>query len=117
VKKICSLLLITLLTTNVYAGFTGPSAAGEAGVSNTTVAQVKTVRAGSYVTLTGYILNHKSKNYFMFSDGTGEIRIEVDGSVWSGQQVSPKTKVRLLGEVERGSSGRHIWVKSLTIVD
>lgn len=101
-----------LATTGAMAQFTGPSAPGRAG----TVEQVRSVRIGSYVTVTGYIVAHQRKDYFTFRDKTGEIRVEIEPSVWQGRPVSPDTAVRLLGEVDTGPAGRYLWVKSLDLV-
>ena len=54
------------------AQFTGPSASGRP----STVAEARDVRLGSYVTLTGHIVNHQRSDYFTFRDDTGEIRVE-----------------------------------------
>lgn len=94
------------------AQLSGPSVTG----NNHTVQQLANVRLGSYVTLTGNIVSHQRQNYFTFRDSTGEIRVEIEGSVWRGQQINPETKVQLFGEVDNASSGRYIWVKSLQVV-
>ena len=37
----------------------------------------------------------------MFSDGTGEIRVDIDAKRFAGQQIDAKTKVEIRGEVEK----------------
>jgi len=93
------------------AQFTGPSTAGRP----STVAETRDVRIGSYVTLTGNVINHLRGDYFTFQDATGEIRAEIHPSVWNGRKVGPTDKVQILGEIESGSGGRYIWVKTLTV--
>lgn len=106
-------LLLGLYALGATAQFTGPSAAGRA----STVAQIGQARLGAYVTVTGYVVNHQRQNYFTFRDSTGEIRVEIEESLWQGRKVSPETRVRLLGEVSRGLFGRYLWVKTLDLVN
>ncbi len=111
-KKIFFSLLFTLLASTAFAQFTGPSATGP----TSTVAQVSKARLGSYITVTGRIVAHQRQDYFTFRDGTGEIRVEIDNSVWQNRQIGPETKVRLLTEVGQSVAGRYLWVKSLEVV-
>jgi uncharacterized protein (TIGR00156 family) len=101
-----------LLAATAMAQFTGPSASGRPA----TVAEARDARLGSYVTLTGHIVNHQRSDYFTFRDDSGEIRVEIEPGVFGGRKVGPDTRVRLLGEVDRGIAGRYIWVKSLEVL-
>ncbi|MEM1129325.1 MAG: NirD/YgiW/YdeI family stress tolerance protein [Pseudomonadota bacterium] len=94
------------------AQFTGPSVQGVA----STVSQVASARIGSYITLEGAILSHLREDYYRFSDGTGEIRVEIPQDTFAGQSVGPDSQVRIMGEVDSGSSGRYIWVKTLSVI-
>ncbi len=94
------------------AQFTGPSVSGQ-GMS---VASALDARAGTYVTLTGSIVSHLREDYYMFRDDSGEIRVEVSGKVWGGQQVGPEKTVRIMGERDRSVAGPYIWVKTLSVV-
>ena len=107
-----SALTLLALGTPSLAQFTGPSAQGK----TSTVAATRNLRLGSYVTLTGNVVTHLREEYFTFRDKTGEIRVEIPEKVWRGQNVSPTTSVRIMGEVSRGWTGRYVWVKSLDIV-
>ncbi len=104
--------LFGLLSSAAMAQFTGPSTAGRPA----TVAAAQDVRVGTYVTLTGHIVNHQRSDYFTFRDDTGEIRVEIAPNVWQGRQVGPTDKVRIMGEVDRGRGGRYIWVKTLDVL-
>ncbi len=104
--------LSVLSASAAMAQFTGPSASGPP----TTVSAVGNARIGSYVTLTGNIVNHQRSDYFTFRDDTGEIRVEIASGVWGGRQVGPDTRVRLLGEVDRGPAGRDVWVKTRAVL-
>ena len=112
-KALAALVLGALLSFEAAAQFTGPSVPGKPG----TVAQVVRARLGTYVAVTGHIVAHQRQNYFTFRDGTGEIRVEIEESVWQGRKVGPETKVRLLAEIDQGPAGRYLWVKSLQLVD
>lgn len=112
-RRICVGALLSLLASSAIAQFTGPSAAGRA----STVAQLNQARLGSYVTVTGQVVDHQRQNYYTFRDKTGEIRVEIAESLWQGRKVSPETRVRLLGEVSRGLFGRYLWVKTLDVVN
>ena len=109
--KLLVSFLFTLFASTAMAQFTGPSTAGRP----STVAETRDMRIGSYVTLTGNVINHLRGDYFTFQDATGEIRAEIHPSVWNGRKVGPTDKVQLLGEIESGSGGRYIWVKTLTV--
>lgn len=104
-------LMIGLLP--AHAQFTGPDARGQ----EMTVGAAQEVRPGTYATLTGNIVSHLREDHYVFQDETGEIRIEVSESIWGGREVGPEDRVRLLGEVDRGLTGRYVWVKSLDLVE
>lgn len=112
-KRLMIALMLSSAPFTANAQFTGPSAAVSSRPS--TVAKVSRARPGSYVTLTGNIVSHQRSDYFLFRDETGEIRVEVSPSVFAGRAVKPETRVRLVGEVEVGLSGRYVWVESLEI--
>lgn len=112
-KKQGILFLFTVMfAVSAMAQFTGPSVAGRP----STVAAAQEARLGSYVTLTGNIINHQRGDYFTFRDDTGEIRVEIASNVWQGRQVGPNDRVRILGEVDRSARQRYVWVKSLDIL-
>jgi uncharacterized protein (TIGR00156 family) len=112
-KRFAALLLLSLFASTATAQFTGPSATGP----ETTVRQLSDVRLGSYVTVTGNIVAHQRKDYFTFRDASGEIRVEIESSVWQGRQIGPETRVTLLGEVDVSAAGRYLWVKSIQVLD
>ena len=104
--------LFLLITSSAFAGFTGPSVGGR----DVTVSQIRQIPIGTYVSLTGNIIEHLREDYFTFRDSTGTIRVEIAKSVWGNSDVSPETKIRILGEVDSNAGGRYIWVKTLTVV-
>ncbi len=113
-KYLVSTLILILLGSNAAAQFTGPSQKGRV----STVERAKNARIGSYVTVTGNIVSHLRENYYNFRDETGEIRVEIQVSVWQNRNVGPDTRVKLLAEVDRrfGVGPAYLWVKSLEIV-
>jgi uncharacterized protein (TIGR00156 family) len=109
-----ALILSSVPVTAAMAQFTGPSAVTSS--RHSTVAAVSRARPGSYVTLKGTVVSHQRSNYFLFRDATGDIRVEIDSSVFAGRAVTPETRVRLVGEVDVGLAGRYVWVQSLDIL-
>lgn len=112
-KKAALALALALVAFSATAQFTGPGASGR----EQTVEQIADIRLGSYVTVTGNIVAHQREDYYTFRDATGEIRVEISNSVWRDRDISPETRVRLLGEVDTGTAGRYLWVKSLEVID
>lgn len=113
IKRLMLVLLLLALSIAANAQFTGPGTSG----NGSTVAQIGAARMGSYVTVTGHIVDHQRKDYFTFRDGSGEIRVEIEADVWRNRPVTPETKVRLLAEIDQGPAGRYLWVKSLEIIE
>ena len=89
--------LSVLSASAAMAQFTGPSASGPP----TTVSAVGNARIGSYVTLTGNIVNHQRSDYFTFRDDTGEIRVEIDNDILPTTPIDDKTRVEIRGELEK----------------
>jgi uncharacterized protein (TIGR00156 family) len=108
-----ALLGACLLASNAIAQFSGPSTTGR----SVSVQQARDARLGSYVTVTGSIVNHQRSDYYTFRDASGEIRVEIASGVWQNRKVEPDTKVRLLAEVDSGPAGRYLYVKSLDVVN
>ena len=109
-KKIVSIFFGLLLSTSVFAGF----------VENQpvvlSVADVLDKPDDSYVTVEGNIVKRIKKDKYTFQDTTGDIVVEIDEDVWEGRTVTPDTRVRLSGEVDKEFTKRKIDVSSLTIV-
>lgn len=54
------------------------------------------------VTLRGNIIRKIGGDRYIFSDGTGEIRVDIDHSEWPAELVNEKTTVEIIGEVYIG---------------
>jgi uncharacterized protein (TIGR00156 family) len=85
------------------------------------VADVNNVRLGREVTLEGHVVQHLREDYYKFQDSTGSVRIELERGVTRGRifgrSFGPETKVRIVGDVDRGFFGRYISVERFTILD
>lgn len=106
-------LLVFLSMTAAQAQFAGPNSSRTV----TNVEQAKTARLGRDVSLTGNIVERIWEDYYLFRDGTGQIRVEIERHLWRGRQVDANRKVRLLGDVSRGWRGRYISVDRLQVLD
>lgn len=94
-------------------GFTGPSSADEV----MTVAEAKRQIASDdrLVTLEGYIVGQVKKDEYRFKDDSGECIVDIDDEDFRGQQVDPKTKMRLVIELDSFYAGE-FDVKRLDLV-
>lgn len=53
------------------------------------------------VVLEGHIIKQVGKKKYIFSDGTAEIRVEVDQKYFPTTPINEKTKVQIRGEIEK----------------
>lgn len=92
--------------------------------SEVKVDTVKSVLANArddqIVALEGHIVKRVGDEKYLFRDGTGEMRVEIDDDVFAGQRVDEKTKVRIVGEYEKNNfidfDDEELDVKRLTII-
>ena len=105
---ICMTLIAALgagLTATSHAQYQGPGskAAKSAPLGPiTTVEEVKKRgRNDQRVTLTGYVVKKVGWEKYQFRDGTGEIRVEIDDDVMPNEPFDDKTKIEIIGEVEK----------------
>lgn len=78
-------------------GFTGP---GSANSANTVADILKNPVDDQRVTLRGNITRHIGGDKYMFSDGTGEIRVDIDDHEFPPQPINEKTTVEISGKVD-----------------
>jgi uncharacterized protein (TIGR00156 family) len=112
-----TITLATLLAIAPFASaqYFGPGAQGSAH-------NVKAVLANPvddhYVVLRGSLTSQVGSEKYMFSDGSGEIRVEIDEDVFPRHRIGPETVVELYGEVEKDfMQSPEIDVDRLLIVD
>ncbi|KJY83853.1 hypothetical protein TW81_05865 [Vibrio galatheae] len=56
------------------------------------------------VVVEGHLLRQIKSDTYIFSDGKGEIQVELDDDIRLAQPIDEKTKVRLYGEYEGGKT-------------
>ena len=95
----CSLLVaLASAAVSAAAQFVGPGAT----TPYKSVAEViKSAPDDARVELVGYILRQVGKEKYIFSDGHSEIRIEIDSKYMPAERIDEKTRIRILGEVEK----------------
>ena len=120
-RCIMALLLSLALAVPAFAGFDGPGAGGFKGPGPkeiTQSAQVRDARDDTPCTLEGRILERIGGDTYTFEDASGKVIVEIDDKVFHGNVVTPETRVKLVGEVERKKRGRpnQVDVRYLEIV-
>lgn len=98
-------LALALAAPLAYAQFTGP---GSTAARTAPMGPVKTVdqifknsRDDQMVTLTGHVVRQIGRQKYLFRDGSGEIRIEIDRKAMPSEPFNEKTRVEISGEVEK----------------
>ncbi|HIE8867807.1 TPA: YgiW/YdeI family stress tolerance OB fold protein [Klebsiella variicola] len=94
-------------TTAQAGGFTGPSGAV------TTVANAKSLRDDTWVTLRGKITERISDDLYKFQDASGVINVDIDHKRWNGVTVGPQDTVEIQGEVDKDWNSVEIDVKQI----
>ncbi|NLJ62273.1 MAG: NirD/YgiW/YdeI family stress tolerance protein [Alcaligenaceae bacterium] len=84
----------------------------------TSVAQIlQDTKDDQRVSLRGQITKQTSEEKFIFTDGSGEIQLDIDDDLTKVQPINPPVEVEIIGEVDKGLiSDTEIEVKSYTIV-
>ncbi|MBC4753789.1 YgiW/YdeI family stress tolerance OB fold protein [Klebsiella variicola] len=88
-------------------GFTGPSGAVA------TVANAKSLRDDTWVTLRGKITERISDDLYKFQDASGVINVDIDHKRWNGVTVGPQDTVEIQGEVDKDWNSVEIDVKQI----
>jgi len=107
--KIVTLSAVAALAvTGAFAGatlaqYTGPSASKPAAtVRYANVAEIlKNPVEDVRVRLQGQLVRKIGNEKYLFSDGTGEIRVDIDDERFPASKIDEKTKVSIEGEVEK----------------
>ena len=94
-------------STTQVGGFTGPSGAV------TTVANAKSLRDDTWVTLRGKITERISDDLYKFQDASGVINVDIDHKRWNGVTVGPQDTVEIQGEVDKDWNSVEIDVKQI----
>lgn len=97
--------------TQVKGGFTGDNA------SLGSVKDVKNLKDDQWIRLEGHIEKRTGDEKYLFRDATGTLTADIDDDRWKGQNVSPKDKVRLEGEIDKDWNSEEIDVKRITVIN
>ena len=92
-KKFALATIFALATTSAFAGFNGGNTQGG-------FQQALSAADNSMITLVGNITQQIDDDEFWFSDGTGQIKVEIERHVWNGLNVDPSDKVKVYGKLD-----------------
>ncbi|MBX3651838.1 MAG: NirD/YgiW/YdeI family stress tolerance protein [Burkholderiales bacterium] len=109
------LLLSLIIIGSAGAQYTGPGATAMPG----SVAEVlKDPVDDRKVLLRGKLLKKVSSDKYLFSDGTGEIRVEIDDDLLRGIRVSETSVIEIYGEIEKDfMRDPEIDVKRIAVIE
>lgn len=96
------LIISFLFVSNVKAQFTGD-------ITVHTIAQIMEMSDDTDVIAEGYITSSIGDEKYIFTDESGEIRVEIDDDLWRGREVDSQTKIRIFGEFDKK------WLRSSEI--
>jgi uncharacterized protein (TIGR00156 family) len=113
IKTIAAIFALFALTACASGGFDGPGATSRV-VSVTTVSNLGD---DTKVILEGYLIKQIRDEHYIFKDNTGEIEVEIDDEDFRGAKVTPKTKLRISGEVDKDWESIKIDVDYLEILE
>ena len=104
-RYLLALLLSLCLAVPALAGFSGPAATGGfAGPGPREInqaAQVQTAQDEMPCVLTGNIIEQIRHDKYTFQDASGTVVVEIENKVFGNNNVTPQTRVKLVGEVDR----------------
>ena len=103
-KKFALAAILALSTTSAFAGFNGnttPNGGFQSGTQSAiSVKQALKAADNSMITLEGNITQQIDDDEFWFTDGTGQIKVEIERQVWNGLNVGPNDKIRIFGKLD-----------------
>lgn len=104
-KLIIATISISLIFIDLFAGFIDPNApkkSDDRKVMN--VSDVAGMKEGADICLEGNITREVDKDYYIFKDNTGEIKVKISKSVWGKTNITPDHTARIIGKVYNNSS-------------
>lgn len=113
---VCSLLMVIGTSASpAQAQFEGPGAQSQL---TTVEAVADQANDDQTVQLEGSIIEQVGDEKYIFTDDTGEIRVEIDDELFRGQRITPDMTVAIYGEVEKDfMRSPEIDVDELSIVE
>lgn len=111
-RYLLNFVMLAVLAVPAYAAFEGPNSGGQSmggfqgptgGVQADTVKKAQSSWDDAPVVLTGNIVERLagSDDKYLFKDATGQIIVDIDHEIFAGRTVTPQTKVRLSGKVDK----------------
>lgn len=93
-----------LMSTTAVAQWSGPSDVGQAGQPDYAATTISAIKAApnddQKVTLVGTIIRKTADEKYLFTDGSGEIIVEIDDKKFPKQPVNERTKLKIEGKVD-----------------
>ena len=119
--RLFTAIMLGALSLPAYAEFVDTPPASTQPVQVQTVREARHLPDDSHVVLEGTITGRAgtpNPEEFFFKDETDSIKVEINPDVWRGQTVTPKTRVRIWGEIDqnRWNQTVEIEAKRLEIV-
>jgi uncharacterized protein (TIGR00156 family) len=111
-QQIITFILAALLSSSSYAAFEGPGSS----TTFTTVKAVKQLHDDTPVTLVGYLIKQTGEDHYLFKDSTGTITVEIDDAHFHGRKITPQTKIKLYGEVDKEHHGTKIEIDRFEVI-
>lgn len=94
-RYLLTLVVLSLaFITNAQAQFTGETKVYA-------ISEIKKMSDDTQVAAEGTITRRVGDEEYMFTDDTGEIRIEIDDDLWRGREVNSETIIRIYGELDK----------------
>jgi uncharacterized protein (TIGR00156 family) len=113
--SVTGIFLFAAIAAYGQGGFTGPGS-NQNKLQAVKVSAVKKLPENSRVVLQGNILRATGGEKYVFSDGTGEVTVDIDDKLWKELTVSEKDKVEIAGKVEvkkKNDDAKYVEVKSI----
>ena len=124
-RALLTALLVLALATPAMAAFSGPGAGNppaqggfqgprSGGVNK--AADVARAYDDAHVILEGFIIEQVSHDKYIFRDDTGTVVVDIDRKKFRGQNVTPQTRVRIVGEVDFDHGSKEVDVDYLEVI-
>lgn len=76
----------------------------------TTVEGALTMPDKGFVLLTGKIINNLGDKKYTFKDDTGEVVVVIDDEYLKDVNVTPESKVEIIGEIDKETTGKFMLI-------
>lgn len=100
-------LILLFVVSFVFAMNAEAQYSGETQVH--TISEIMEMPDDTHIIAEGYITRRLGDEEYLFTDDSGEIRVEIDDDLWRGREVDGETKLRIFGEFDKK------WLRSSEI--